>query len=144
MSFHLETDAPDVLEIISGFLKRLISLADKLLERAASRAEKEIAPRVPRRTGSLLRSLGRTVVKRIAIVGLRARHARYLEFGTRPHEIKPRRARALRFSIGGRVFFARRVLHPGIKPRFFLRSAYEALLHHLPTVAEEAWEDVSR
>lgn len=33
--------------------------------------------------------------------------------GTRPHVIRPRRARALRFTSGGTVVFARRVNHPG-------------------------------
>lgn len=33
--------------------------------------------------------------------------------GARPHLIEPRRARALRFSSGGSIVFARRVHHPG-------------------------------
>ena len=38
---------------------------------------------------------------------------RYLDEGTRPHPILPRRARVLRFHAQGRVVFARRVQHPG-------------------------------
>ena len=58
--------------------------------------------------------------------------ANYQEFGTRPHLIRPRRARALRFVVGGRVVFARLVRHPGnrARPRFFptLRRRYERAL----------------
>lgn len=39
----------------------------------------------------------------------------WLLFGSRPHIIRPRRARALRFEIGGEVIFARYVRHPGTK-----------------------------
>jgi hypothetical protein len=47
--------------------------------------------------------------------------ANYQEYGTRPHVIRPRRAKALRFVVGGRVVFAAKVNHPGNKarPRFF-------------------------
>lgn len=51
------------------------------------------------------------------------------EFGgvTRPHEIRPRRGRALRFAAGGRMVFARLVRHPGsrVPARPYLRPALE-------------------
>ena len=43
--------------------------------------------------------------------------------GTRPHEIRPRNAQALRFRIGGRVVYARVVHHPGTRPNPFLDRA---------------------
>jgi hypothetical protein len=43
--------------------------------------------------------------------------------GTRPHIIRPKRAQALRFRIGGRVVFAKVVHHPGTRPRPFLDKA---------------------
>jgi hypothetical protein len=46
--------------------------------------------------------------------------------GTKPHQIRPVRARALRFTIGGQVVFARLVNHPGTKPNDFLRPALRA------------------
>ncbi|WP_262413993.1 hypothetical protein [Actinacidiphila acidipaludis] len=39
--------------------------------------------------------------------------------GTRSHTIVPRRAKALRFDIGGRIVFARVVRHPGTRPKNF-------------------------
>ena len=57
------------------------------------------------------------------VVGNTAPHALYIEQGTRPHVILPRRARALRFEINGRVVYARRVNHPGTKPYHVLARA---------------------
>lgn len=45
----------------------------------------------------------------------RARHAPYVIYPTRPHIIRARRARALRFSAGGAVLYRRQVFHPGTK-----------------------------
>lgn len=47
--------------------------------------------------------------------------ASFLEYGTRPHRIVPRDAKALRFEIGSRVIFAKGVNHPGT-------SAHESLV----------------
>ena len=43
--------------------------------------------------------------------------------GTRPHVILPRRGQYLRFQVGGRTVYARRVNHPGTRPRPFLATA---------------------
>lgn len=40
-----------------------------------------------------------------------------------PWEIRPGRARALRFTLGGRVVYAARVTHPGLRPRPWLEAA---------------------
>ncbi|WP_329173335.1 hypothetical protein [Streptomyces sp. NBC_01477] len=51
---------------------------------------------------------------------------RYVLDGTRPHVIRPRRARALRFQSGGSTVFAKVVYHPGTRPNNFLaRSLHE-------------------
>lgn len=49
----------------------------------------------------------------------------YVRSGTRPHVIRPVRAKALRFFVGGRPVFARRVNHPGTKPNPYHVRAYE-------------------
>lgn len=46
--------------------------------------------------------------------------------GTRPHLIRPRNARALRFEIGAQVVYSRLVHHPGTKANDFLGRALEA------------------
>ncbi|MFC9604538.1 hypothetical protein ACFTTN_13900 [Streptomyces niveus] len=48
---------------------------------------------------------------------------RFVLDGTRPHIIRPRRAKALRFQVGGRVVFAAYVRHPGTRPNDFMGRA---------------------
>lgn len=54
--------------------------------------------------------------------------ARYVVFGTPRHIIRPRRARALRFEVEGRLTFAKLVDHPGYRGDNFMAEAlHEAL-----------------
>lgn len=55
-----------------------------------------------------------------------APYAHFIEEGTRPHPISARRSGTLRFEVGGQVVYRRRVMHPGTKPRPFMRQAGEA------------------
>lgn len=52
----------------------------------------------------------------------------YVVNGTRPHLIRPVRAKVLRFTVGGQIVYARLVRHPGNKPNDFLRKALRAAL----------------
>lgn len=56
-------------------------------------------------------------------VGTDVEYAPFVHDGTRPHIIRPRRAQALRFAVGGRIVYARRVRHPGTRARPFLDRA---------------------
>lgn len=49
----------------------------------------------------------------------------YVMDGTRPHLIRPRRKKALRFEARGSVVFAKLVRHPGTRANPFLRRALE-------------------
>ncbi|MFJ4469608.1 hypothetical protein ACIP2X_19265 [Streptomyces sp. NPDC089424] len=49
--------------------------------------------------------------------------ARLVLDGTRPHLIRPRRAKALRFEVGSDVVFTKLVRHPGTRPNNFLARA---------------------
>lgn len=70
-------------------------------------------------------------VERRSILGLRQRwtvgsdveYAPMVNDGTKPHIIRPKRAKALRFRVGGKVVFARVVHHPGTRARPFLDRA---------------------
>lgn len=84
---------------------------------------------VPVRTGALKASIHPDPVRRTGPwridtgVSADARHAAPVHQGARPHVIRPRHARALRFEVDGRVIFAQRVRHPGQRAQPFLSNA---------------------
>lgn len=82
--------------------------------------------RTPVKRGTLRRS----ITTRIegdgdrGVIGTNLTYARYVHDGTRPHLIKPRSAKMLRFkTAGGATVFARAVWHPGTRPQPFFREA---------------------
>src|SRR5687768_15335342 len=104
---------------------------------ATSRREGDAAARqvvarakvlAPVDTGRLRASIR---VERRSFFGLRQRwtvgsdvdYAPMVNDGTRPHIIRPRRAKALRFKVGGKVVYAKVVHHPGTRARPFLDRA---------------------
>lgn len=82
----------------------------------------------PIRSGRMVRAIEGDPVRRVGLrvdsgVTVRVPYAASVHEGARPHVIRPRFARALRFEIGGQVVFARKVNHPGNRPNPFLRNA---------------------
>jgi len=78
--------------------------------------EREIARRMRKRTGAAAASvLGRRISALVGHVVSSLGYVSILEGGSRPHVIRPRRAKVLAFAgANGRVF-ARSVNHPGTK-----------------------------
>lgn len=116
-----------------------------------SRAKRD----APRKTSNLGRSIAVTEASDDHVtVDAQAAYAAYVEKGTRAHDIRPRRARALRFAAtaggarltgsprtGAPVVFAKVVHHPGTKAQPFLEPAARS------TVADAGGivlEDVTR
>lgn len=132
----------------SDLRRRLIRARDASVEHAARR---DIVPGLKQ---ILWRDTGETA-ERTAVVDVRSTgtsttatieaptpQANYMEEGTQPHIIRPRRAKALRFHVGGRVVFAKMVRHPGTRPdpRFF-----PFIRQHWPTAVTAAWrQEISR
>lgn len=108
---------------------------------AAAYAEQHVQKfprRYKHRTGNLARSTEARVVRMrggrgVALAGRRivvsntAPYAPFVEFGTRPHIIRARRVRFLRFFWKGAIRFFRKVNHPGTRhTRFLWRATYAA------------------
>lgn len=78
------------------------------------------------RTGRLQRSISWYHLKNAAgqYAGLKASapHALRHHEGTKPHQIRPNRAKALRFQQRGVVVFSHSVMHPGTKPNPYLSA----------------------
>ena len=105
---------PQLERFTAGFVSRVATQA------------REIAPR---RTGRLVSSISADGVRRAGPwhlssgVTVGVPYAAPVHEGARPHLIRPRFARALRFEVGGRVVFAQLVHHPGNRANPFLTNA---------------------
>lgn len=92
----------------------------------------------PVRTGELRESgkvdgvSGKGNYRAEGAVSFTAPYAVFVHEGTRPHVIRPRRARALRFEMDGRVIFAAHVNHPGTAPNPFLANAVRQVRRDAP------------
>lgn len=114
----------------------------------------EAKHRVARKTGNTGRTikLGEVTSESVTVEASGA--AVYLEHGTRPHIIRPRRGKALRFAVGSAnrrltgtprngapVVFARFVRHPGTKAQPFLRPSVEVVMaRELERAVIDAWD----
>ena len=121
---------------------RALSLAFKPAGKAwADDTAKLMRPQVPFLTGRLRKSIKRknATQKRATVAAHYS--AFFVDKGPKPHKIKPKRARMLRFQAEGRTVFARAVHHRGYRGRpFRQRAAREALRRNpMTTAVIEAW-----
>ncbi len=72
------------------------------------------------------------------VVAAGAAYGLFVEKGTRPHTIKPRYRRMLRWPAEGGFVFARKVRHPGTEPRHFLANALEAKVRDIDEAMQDA------
>ena len=108
---------------------------------------------VPRKTGNLGRSIvpGQLTNTR-ATVEAKAGYAAFVEFGTKPHVIRPRKAKALAWASGSgrrlsgrprkgaKLTFAKVVHHPGTKPHpFMLPAAQKAISQESMSEIVKKW-----
>ena len=131
------------LENLNAFLEAIEKLgrAYPMISRGLAGLIREKAYEIaPRRTGRLRKSIG---VRRtragyeVVMGGSEAPYASFVEFGTRSHLIRARRARALRFELSGEVVYVRYVRHPGSKPRLILARAVSEALREMGSLLDE-------
>lgn len=123
-------EANYTFRVDTGALGRQV--APILARKAASitrRITAQARQNAPVRTGNLARSIEPDPIRfsgpfRVDTgVTAHANYAAAVHDGTRPHVIRPRVARALKFQMDGRTVFAKSVRHPGTRARPFLRNA---------------------
>lgn len=114
----------------------------QVLIQASNQIVAEMLVRVPVDTGKLRGSIGVRISGDKVIIGPDenvAPYAGYVEFGTKPHDIKPKKAGGvLAFKVNGKMVFARKVHHPGTQPHPYVVPAFEAWVDSLGTMAAEA------
>lgn len=118
-----EIKVENLQELQSAF-KKSPEITAKELEKATKDAGKFILAteksEVPVKTGQLRRSI--TLDYRPISVSIypTVKYAIPVHEGSRPHTISPRSKSVLRFKKGGKIIFAKRVMHPGNKPNKFV------------------------
>ena len=123
---RVRLDRGQLTRVIQGEARRTINeRATQVLNRA-----KVLAPvdtgRL--RASGKIQSAGFFSFRPKATVTFDTDYAAFVNDGTRPHIIRPRNARALRFVVGGQVVYAKVVHHPGTRPNPFLDRALREVL----------------
>lgn len=113
--------------------------AQAIYDRAQAGADKHT------KTGAMARSL---FLRPVGAVGWEighdlqaARHALFVHWGTKPHVIKPKKKKKLRFVAGGVFAFARQVNHPGYKGDPYLSRAADSAVRDFDTIVRNAMSD---
>jgi hypothetical protein len=125
-------DLRSVKEAHRRFLAHHDALLSQELRRAAEVGVVEVQrnPQFKPRTGALQKATQGKVIRRRngSVVRLQNRkaYAAPIDKGAKPHVIRARRKKALRFVGRGGVVFRRSVNHPGNKPYRFLSRARDA------------------
>lgn len=123
----------DVLKGHARFLAEMDREVQRALDHGGQHAEDHVQRHAAfkRRTGELQDATRAKVVPRGSAgwrlrISNKTRYAAPIEYGAKPHIIRPRRAKVLRFMLRGKVVFARKVNHPGNRPYKFLYRAWHA------------------
>lgn len=103
----------------------------------------KLVERCPVDTGFLRNSINFSVKDEKLVISM-AEYGQHIEFGTRPHLIVAKDAKALHWKKGGKDFFAKSVMHPGTKPNPFIRSTFFQDLQSLSqAAANAAYNDIT-
>jgi len=123
--------------IIPKSERAVLMLAERVHELAVAGAEKH------RKTGALVDAFGHGPKKiaggwEIGADRQRAPHAVFVHWGTKPHVIRPKNKKALRWAAGGSFIFAKFVNHPGYKGDPFLINAANQAIREFPQMVEQS------
>jgi HK97 gp10 family phage protein len=132
------------------------AVASKDIQRAITRSTYRVGGaarrNAPSSHGKLRQSIVESIKGMTGIISVNAQHAGAVEFGTRPHLIKPRRKKALAFKPGagfrfwdesGRVV-VKMVRHPGTAAQPYLRPAMQEEAPRLTKLIKNIIEDATK
>lgn len=99
---------------------------DAIMERALNQSLTAVTnmakQNAPYKSGNLRRSITNEPLGKLrGIVTANTPYAKYVEVGTAPHTIVPKRAKVLAFKSGGSMVFTKKVNHPGFSGRFYMK-----------------------
>lgn len=124
---------PEAIE--ASVIRQMAQIAYDSAERGADAHTK---------TGAMRQSLFARAIPKGREVGhdlQRAPHARFVQFGTRPHVITPSKKKALRWPAGGTFAFAKRVNHPGYRGDAYLARAADDAVRQFAAIVDRALKE---
>lgn len=130
MSFNVSTS----FRLDQGRVARLLRLPGGLVDRSLRRRVERVQSAAERLApGSMGRGIRSSIRYEadgpVGVITSTHPATVYVVNGTRPHIIRPRRPNGvLRFTIGGRVVYAKFVSHPGTRPNNFMIEALRQAL----------------
>ena len=119
-------------------LLRMSQIAYDAAQRGAGRHSK------PGGSGALFQSLHNRSIPKGREVGhdpQRAPHALFVNLGTRPHEIRPKNKKALRWAGGGLFHFAKVVKHPGYRGDAYMIAAATEAVREFRAIVDQAMRE---
>jgi hypothetical protein len=135
-----------VSEAAATITKLPASLERNVLLRMSQRAYDESYSGAERHSkkGNLLASLYNRAVPGGREVGhdpQRAPHALFVNVGSKPHEIRPKDKKALRWASGGKFFFSKLVHHPGYIGDAYVIGALTTTLREFQSIVDAAMKE---
>lgn len=121
----------------SGTADQVQFILSRRVNSITRQIEAQAKMNVPVRTGNLGRTIQQDPLRAVgpfSVTGgvtANANYAAAVHDGTPPHVIRPKSGKALKFNMGGRVVFARKVNHPGTAGRPYLKNAAETVIRRL-------------
>ena len=113
MSTKISFDLPD-------FSLVLKNATASTLQEAGFKVEDEAKKAAPVDSGYYRNNIGFDGKNKVIA---NASYSADIEYGTKPHVIEPKTAKALHFTTDGQEVFTKRVNHPGTKPNPVMRNA---------------------
>lgn len=113
MSTKISFDLPD-------FSLVLQNATNQTLQEAGFKVEEEAKKTAPHDSGYYRDNIEFDGKNKVIA---NAEYSADLEYGTKPHVIEPKTAKALHFKTDGQDVFTKRVNHPGTKPLAIMRNA---------------------
>jgi HK97 gp10 family phage protein len=142
MPAEASADVSRLAEALERTAQQSQTTTMQVLVSSANYIRNQMQAEAPVRTGTLRNSIAIKVETDRVTIGpslTQAPYAGYVEFGTRPHVIRPRKAGGvLVFTVGGQKVFARKVNHPGTRPHPYVMPAFTSWVDSLGTMAAEA------
>ena len=129
MQINVSIDQSQIDSVVAAIDEKLKGMEEKAkaaLQDAGLLVETACKEECPVDTGLLRSSIAATQISDTEVeISPSASYASFVEFGTAAHEITPTNAKVLAFKSGGKMVFAKKVMHPGTPANPFMKRGIE-------------------